>query len=98
MIIKFKDIVNDLEGVLAKFDKIIGLDKLKVIHLNDSMNVLGSKKDRHAKIGEGNIGLDALVKVLTQPSLKDLPFVLETPNDVEGYAKEIKLLRGICNG
>jgi len=92
------DIVNDLEGVLSEFDRVIGLDKLKAIHLNDSMNVLGSKKDRHAKIGEGNIGLEALVKVITHPSLKDLPFVLETPNDVEGYAAEIKLLRGICNG
>ncbi len=92
------DIVNDLDGVLSEFDKILGIDNLKAIHLNDSMNVLGSQKDRHAKIGEGNIGLDALVKVLTHPYLKDLPFVLETPNDVDGYAKEIELLRGICNG
>lgn len=92
------DIVSDLEGVISEFDRILGIDNLKAIHLNDSMNVLGSQKDRHAKIGEGNIGLDALVKVLTHPLLKDLPFVLETPNEVDGYEKEIKLLRGICNG
>jgi len=92
------DIVNNLEGVLSEFDRILGIENLKVIHLNDSMNVLGSRKDRHAKIGEGNIGLEALVKVLTHPYLKELPFVLETPNDVDGYAKEIELLRGICNG
>ncbi len=92
------DIVNDLDGVLSEFDKILGIDKLKAIHLNDSMNVLGSQKDRHAKIGEGNIGLDALVRILTHPYLKELPFVLETPNDVDGYAKEIDLLRGIYNG
>ncbi len=92
------DIVNNLEGVLSEFDRILGIENLKAIHLNDSMNVLGSRKDRHAKIGEGNIGLEALVKVLTHPYLKELPFVLETPNDVEGYAKEIELLRGICNG
>ncbi len=92
------DVVNNLDGVLEEFDRIIGLDKLKAIHLNDSMNVLGSKKDRHAKIGEGNIGLDAIVRILTHPSLSSLPFVLETPNDVEGYAKEIEMLRGICNG
>lgn len=92
------DIVNDLDGVLEKFDNVLGLDKLKAIHLNDSMNVLGSQKDRHAKIGEGNIGLEAIVRILTHPSLSSLPFVLETPNEVEGYAKEIELLRGICNG
>lgn len=92
------DVVNNLDGVLEEFNRIIGLDKLKAIHLNDSMNVLGSKKDRHAKIGEGNIGLDAIVNILTHPSLSNLPFVLETPNDVEGYAKEIEMLRGICNG
>lgn len=92
------DIVNNLEGVLSEFDRILGIENLKAIHLNDSMNVLGSRKDRHAKIGEGNIGLEALVKVLTHPYLKELPFVLETPNDVEGYSKEIELLRGICNG
>ncbi len=92
------DIVNNLEGVLSEFDRILGIENLKAIHLNDSMNVLGSRKDRHAKIGEGNIGLEALVKVLTHPYLKELPFVLETPNDVDGYAKEIELLRGICNG
>ncbi len=92
------DLVNNLDGVLEEFDKVIGLDKLKAIHLNDSMNTLGSKKDRHAKIGEGNIGLDAIVRILNHPAISHLPFVLETPNDVEGYAKEIELLRGICNG
>lgn len=92
------DIVNDLDGVLEEFDRIVGLDKLKAIHLNDSMNELGSKKDRHAKIGEGNIGLDALVKVVKHPSLSHLPFILETPNEVDGYAREIDLLRGLCDG
>ncbi len=92
------DVVNDLDGVLLEFDKILGLENLKAIHLNDSMNGLGSKKDRHEKIGQGNIGLEAIVKILTHSALKHLPFVLETPNDVDGYAEEIKLLRGICNG
>jgi deoxyribonuclease-4 len=92
------DVVNNLDGVLEEFDRILGIDNLKAIHLNDSMNVLGSQKDRHAKIGEGNIGLDAIVRILTHPAISHLPFVLETPNEVEGYAAEIKLLRGICNG
>lgn len=92
------DLVNDLDEVLIKFDRIIGLENLKAIHLNDSMNPLGSKKDRHAKIGEGHIGLDAIVRILNHHALSHLPFILETPNDVEGYAKEIELLRGICNG
>jgi deoxyribonuclease-4 len=92
------DVVNNLDGVLEEFDRILGIDNLKAIHLNDSMNVLGSQKDRHAKIGEGNIGLDAIVRILTHPAISHLPFVLETPNEVEGYATEIKLLRGICNG
>lgn len=87
------DIVNDLEGVLQEFDKIIGLDKLKVVHLNDSMMPFASNKDRHAKIGEGTIGLEALVAVINHPSLRDLPFILETPNDAEGYRKEIALLK-----
>ena len=75
------DIVNELDKVVEEFDKIIGLDKLYAIHLNDSMNECNSHKDRHAKIGEGNIGLDALVKVINHPKLKHLPFFLETPND-----------------
>lgn len=87
------DIVNDLDGVLAEFDRVIGLENLKAVHLNDSMNCLGSHKDRHAKIGEGEIGLEALVNVICHPALQSLPFILETPNDDEGWAKEIALLR-----
>ena len=87
------DIVNDLDGVLDEFDHIIGLDKLKAVHLNDSLNDLGSHKDRHARIGEGKIGLDALVRVICHPKLKEIPFILETPNDDEGWTKEISLLR-----
>lgn len=87
------DIVNDLDGVLEQFDKIIGLDRLKAIHLNDSLNVLGSHKDRHACIGAGNIGLEALTRVVNHPALRHLPFNLETPNELDGYAAEIKLMR-----
>lgn len=87
------DIVNDLDGVIAKFDDVIGLDRLKAIHLNDSMNVCGAHKDRHQKIGQGEIGLEALVRVINHPALKHLPFYLETPNEIPGYAEEIKLLR-----
>ena len=87
------DIVNDLDGVLDEFDRVIGLERLKAIHLNDSMNELGAHKDRHAKIGEGKIGLEALVRVINHPNLRHLPFILETPNDDEGYAREIALLR-----
>jgi len=89
------DIVNDLDGVLNTFDKVIGLNKLKAIHLNDSKNVLGSRKDRHEKIGEGNIGLEAFGRIINHPALKHLPFYLETPNDIEGYAREIALLQGL---
>jgi len=92
------DIVNDLDGVIARFDDIIGIDRLKAIHLNDSMNVLGAHKDRHAKIGEGEIGLEALVRVINHPCLKNLPFYLETPNELPGYAKEIDLLRNSYEG
>ena len=87
------DIVNDLDGVFAEFDQIIGLDRLKAIHLNDSMNGLGSHKDRHARIGEGEIGLEALVRVINHPATKGIPFILESPNDDEGWAREIALLR-----
>ena len=87
------DIVNNLDGVIDEFDRIIGLDKLKAIHLNDSLNEIGAHKDRHAKIGEGKIGVEALVKVINHPKLKHLPFFLETPNELDGYAKEIQLLR-----
>ena len=89
------DIVNDLEGVLEQFDKIVGLDRLHAVHINDSKNALGSHKDRHACIGEGNIGLAALSAVTNHPQLRLLPFYLETPNELDGYAKEIALLRGL---
>lgn len=89
------DIVNDLEGVLAEFDKIIGIDKLKTIHLNDSMNPFSSHKDRHEKIGLGNIGLAAFERIINHPALRELPFYLETPNEIEGYAEEISLLKGL---
>ena len=92
------DIVNDLDGVLEEFDRVLGLDRLKAIHLNDSLNVCGSHKDRHAKIGEGNIGLEAITKIINHPKLKHLPFLLETPNELDGYAKEIELLRSVYNG
>ena len=87
------DIVNNLEGVLEEFDKIIGLNKLKAIHLNDTMNPFASHKDRHQKIGEGHIGLEAITKIINNKYLKDLPFILETPNDLDGYKQEIKILR-----
>ena len=87
------DIVNDLDGVLEEFDRIIGLKKLRAIHLNDSLNDLGSHKDRHTKIGEGEIGLEALVRVIRHPLLEGIPFILETPNDNEGWASEIRMLR-----
>lgn len=87
------DIVHDLDGVLEEFDRIIGLDRLKAVHLNDSMNELGSHKDRHARIGEGKIGLEALVRVITHPALEGRPFILETPNDDAGWAREIALLK-----
>ena len=87
------DIVNDLDGVLDTFDRVIGLTRLKAVHLNDSMYGLGSHRDRHAKIGEGKIGKEAIVRIINHPALKDLPFYLETPNDLEGYASEIAFLR-----
>ena len=89
------DIVNDLDGVLEQFDKVIGLDRLCAIHINDSMNPLGSHKDRHQKIGEGSIGIEAFERIINHPSLKDLPFYLETPNELDGYQKEIALLRSL---
>ena len=87
------DIVNDLDGVLAEFDRIIGLDKLKALHLNDSKNPFGSHKDRHELLGEGNLGLEAFRNIVNHPVLKKLPMILETPNELPGYAKEIALLR-----
>ncbi len=89
------DIVNDLDGVLTEFDNRIGLSKLKAIHINDSMNTLGSHKDRHQKIGQGNIGLEAFSRIVNHPVLKNLPFYLETPNELDGYRKEIEILRGL---
>ncbi len=90
------DIVNRLDDVLAEFDRVLGLDRLKAIHLNDSKNPCGAHKDRHEKIGEGCIGLEALMRVVNHPQLKHLPFELETPNDLAGYAAEIKLIRGLA--
>ncbi len=87
------DIVNDLDGVLEEFDKVIGLERLHAIHLNDSLNVKGSHKDRHACIGAGNIGLEAMTRIINHPALRNLPFYLETPNELPGYANEIALLR-----
>ena len=92
------DIVNDLDGVLERFDNLIGLDRLKAIHLNDSLNSCGSHKDRHARIGEGQIGLDAIVRIINHDALKHLPFLLETPNELDGYAREIELLKSKYNG
>ncbi len=87
------DIAGRLDDVLAEFDDTIGLDRLRAVHLNDSLNPRGSRKDRHARIGEGQIGLEALVRVTNHPLLRRLPFILETPNEHDGYAKEIALLR-----
>lgn len=87
------DIVNHLDEVLTEFDRVIGLKRLKAIHLNDSLNPLGAHKDRHAVIGGGCIGAEALIRVINHPALRDLPFYLETPNDLEGYAREIAFLR-----
>ncbi len=87
------DIVNDLEGVLAEFDRIVGLHRLKALHINDSKNPRGARKDRHEKLGEGQIGLPAILRVTNHPALKHLPMLLETPNDLPGYAKEIAILK-----
>ena len=87
------DIVNDLDGVLKEFDKIIGLDLLKAVHCNDSLNILGSHKDRHAGIGKGKIGLSAMKRIINHSVFRNLPFYLETPNDLTGYAEEIRMLK-----
>ena len=89
------DIVEDLDGVLAEFDKTLGLGRLKAIHLNDSLNFRGAAKDRHACIGKGKIGLETLTHVINHPKLRNLPFYLETPNDLDGYRDEIALLRSL---
>ena len=91
------DIVNKLDEVIEEFDSVIGLDRLKAIHLNDTMNDLGAHKDRHEKIGEGYLGIDAITRIINHPALKDKPFILETPNDEAGYAKEIALLKSLRN-
>ncbi|WP_295583185.1 deoxyribonuclease IV [uncultured Oscillibacter sp.] len=90
------DLVHDLDGVLTEFDRVIGLDRLKAVHLNDSKNPPGSRKDRHACIGEGCIGTEALARVVRHPALRHLPFCLETPNELPGYAREIALLRALA--
>lgn len=87
------DIINDLDGVLAQFDSVIGLQKLHALHINDSLNPAGSHKDRHAKIGEGHLGAETIINVINHPKLKGLPCILETPNELDGYAREIELLR-----
>jgi len=89
------DVVNHLDEVISDFDRIIGLNNLKVIHLNDSMNTLGSHKDRHACIGKGNIGIEAINRIIHYPKLSHLPFILETPNDLKGHGEEIELLRNL---
>ena len=89
------DIVNDLDGVLDSFDKVIGLERLKAIHLNDDKNPMGSQKDRHEKIGKGTIGLEAFERIINHPALRDLPFYLETPNDLAGYKEEIEILKAL---
>ena len=89
------DIVNDLDGVLTQFDKIVGLNRLQAIHINDTKNPFGSHKDRHEKIGDGYLGLEALARVINHPALRHLPFYLETPNELEGYQAEIALLRSV---
>lgn len=87
------DIVNDLDGVLEEFDRVVGLDRLKALHINDSKNVFGSKKDRHACLGEGNLGLETFERIVRHKDLKGLPMILETPNELPGYAREIRMLR-----
>ena len=87
------DIVNNLDGVLEEFDRVIGIDRLKAIHFNDSLNDCGAHKDRHAKIGEGKIGAEAMKRIVQHPLLQGKPFILETPNDDEGYAREIAMIR-----
>ena len=89
------DIVNELDNVLDELDRVVGIDRLKAVHLNDSKNPLGAHKDRHEKIGDGYIGIDAFERIINHPSLKKLPFFLETPNELDGYAKEIALLKSL---
>lgn len=90
------DVAGDLDGVLTAFDKVIGLERVRAVHINDSKNPLGARKDRHEKIGKGFLGLEAIVRVMTHPALRDKPFYLETPNELDGYAREIALLKERC--
>ncbi len=90
------DIVGNLDGVLAEFDRVIGLHRLKALHLNDSKNPFSSHKDRHEKLGQGSIGMDTFVRIVNHPMLRNLPMVLETPNELPGYQNEIRLLRNAC--
>ena len=92
------DIADDLDGVLTEFDRVIGLERLKAVHINDSLNPRGTHKDRHARIGEGCLGAEALGRVVRHPALQGLPFVLETPNELAGYAREIALLKALREG
>jgi deoxyribonuclease-4 len=87
------DIVNDLDGVLERFDQVIGLNNLYAIHLNDSKNPFSSNKDRHEKLGEGSIGMDTFIRMINHPKLQGIPFILETPNELPGYAQEISSMR-----
>ena len=89
------DVAGDLDGVLDEFDRVIGLDRLRALHLNDSKNPLGAHKDRHEKIGEGTLGIDCFAAIVRNPRLRNLPMILETPNELDGYAAEIALLRGL---
>ncbi len=90
------DIVGDLDGVLAELDRVVGIDRLRAVHVNDSKNPCGAHKDRHERIGEGYIGTEAFGRIVRHPYLRDLPFILETPNELPGYAAEIELLRGLA--
>ncbi len=89
------DIVNNIDGVLEEFDSVVGIEHLKAVHINDTMNPIGSHKDRHQKIGQGFIGIEAFERIINHPYLKNLPFYLETPNELEGYAEEIRLLKSL---
>ncbi len=90
------DIVNDLDGVLDEFDRVVGIERLRAVHINDSKNPCGAHKDRHERIGDGFIGIEAFARIVRHPQLRDLPFILETPNELGGYAAEIKLLRELA--
>ena len=92
------DVAGNLDGVLAEFDRVIGLAHLRAVHLNDSLNHCGAHKDRHARIGEGTLGQETFRRIINHPALRNLPFVLETPNELDGYAREIALLRGMREG